>query len=1169
MHLKTIKLAGFKSFVDPTTIPVSSNLIGIVGPNGCGKSNIIDAVRWVMGESSARHLRGDSMADVIFNGSSARKPVGQASVELVFDNGDGRAGGQFARYSEISIRREASRDGRSEYFLNKTRCRRKDITDLLLGTGLGPRAYSIIEQDMVSRVVEAKPEELRAFFEEAAGVSKYRERRRETETRMRHARENLARVEDIRQELETQLRRLKRQSRAAARYKELKTEERRARAEWLALRWRTLDEQVQQADRTIAAHDVALERALAEQRATEATIEKIRESQGQAAERFNEVQAQFYSVGAEIAGVEQAIAHARERHQHRQRELEQLNQAWNEASAHLRGDLERMQELGTALEQGAGRADEQRRTREQTARALVDAESTVAAWQLEWDAFSEAALEPAKAREIQRARRAQLEPHITELEAGLARLHEELEAIRAELGGAALGALREREQACAEARVQRERELTEIDLRIKQLRQREDELDAESAQVQGERQRSEARLASLHELQAAAEGRDDGALIEWLAERGLEDAPRLASLIEVESGWERAVEAILGARLAAVGVKRLDAFAKGLEGHTAPRLALVELGRAAEVPLQGNRPTLLQYAKAGADLAPLLAGVYVSPDLAQALAMRSELAPHEAIVTPQGAVVGRNWLDLGGMDATHSGMIERGREIEQCTADSQRLHARLDELLQTRSSLRADLARLEDEHKRGRERLEQELEGLTSLRTERAQLEARAAQLAERASRIEQEQTDTSTRLERERRALAEASRLLQEAEGLGEAQERRRSELQKRRDELRSALERARRESAAAQEALHALEMERERLQAALESTRESASRLEGQLKQFLARREELQHTVDQEGDPGAALRARLDEFLKQRVQVEQRLGEARAQVEQLERNLRASEQTRAEQAKRVQEIRAEHEEGRVKRQEVVARRDGIGEQVVEGGFELQQALAGLPADATEETWRERLQGLAERIERLGAINLVAIEEYQEQSQRKEYLDKQHKDLADALSTLEEAIRKMDRETRARFKDTFERVNAGFQAFFPRLFGGGSAYLELTEGDLLTTGVAVMARPPGKRNSTIHLLSGGEKALTAVALLFALFELNPAPFCLLDEVDAPLDDANVERYCETLATLSHKTQLVYVTHNKISMETANVLIGVTMTEPGVSRLVAVDVGEALEMAAR
>ncbi len=1169
MRLKTIKLAGFKSFVDPTTIPVSSNLIGIVGPNGCGKSNIIDAVRWVMGESSARQLRGDSMADVIFNGSSARKPVGQASVELLFDNGDGRAGGQFARYSEISIRREAARDGRSEYFLNKTRCRRKDITDLLLGTGLGPRAYSIIEQDMVSRVVEAKPEELRAFFEEAAGISKYRERRRETETRMRHARENLARVEDIRQELETQLRRLKRQSRAAARYKELKAEERRARAEWLGLRWRTLDEQVQQGDRTIAGHDVALERALAEQRATEAAIEKIRASQAQTNEHFNEVQAQFYSVGAEIAGVEQAIEHARERQQARQRELEQLNQAWNEASAHLRSDRERMQELGAALEQGVERAQQRRRMREQTAQALLDAEAAMASWQAERDAFAETAAEPAQAREIQRARRAQLEPHIAELETGFARLAEELEGIRAELAGSELSALRQREQACGDARAQGERELEEMEGRVKQLRARADELDAEMGQVRGEQQRSEARLTSLRELQAAAEGRDDAALNEWLAARGLEDAPRLAGLLAVEPGWERAVEAVLGARLAAVGVERLEALAKGLEGAAAMRLALIELGHAAQPPPASARPTLLQHSKASADLAPLLAGVYVSPDLAQALALRSELAVHESIVTPRGAIVGRNWLSLARMDETHSGMIERERQIEQCAADSQRLRARADELAQKRAALRAELERLEGEHRRGRERLEEELERLTSLRTERAQLEARGAQLAERAERIEREQAETSARLERERQALAETSRLLQEAEGLGETQERRRRELHERRDRLRAALEHARRESAGAQEALHALEMERERLQAALESTRESASRLEGQLKQFLAHREELQQAVNQQGDPGAALRARLDDFLRQRVQVEQRLNDARAQVEELERRLRTNEQSRAEQAKRVQEIRAEHEEARVQRQELVARRDGIAEQVVEGGFELPQALAGLPAEATEEAWRDRVQGLAARIERLGAINLVAIEEYQEQSQRKEYLDKQHQDLADALATLEEAIRKMDRETRARFKDTFERVNAGFQAFFPRLFGGGSAYLELTEGDLLTTGVAVMARPPGKRNSTIHLLSGGEKALTAVALLFALFELNPAPFCLLDEVDAPLDDANVERYCETLAALSQKTQLVYVTHNKISMETANVLIGVTMTEPGVSRLVAVDVGEALEMAAR
>ncbi|MEE8195706.1 MAG: AAA family ATPase, partial [Acidiferrobacterales bacterium] len=317
MRLKTIKLAGFKSFVDPTSVPVSGNLIGIVGPNGCGKSNIIDAIRWVMGETSAKHLRGDSMADVIFNGSSARKPIGRASVELLFDNSDGTAPGEYARYAEISIRREASRDGYSDYFLNKTRCRRKDIIGLFLGTGLGPRAYSIIEQDMVSRVVEAKPEDLRAFFEEAAGISKYKERRRETETRIRHTRENLARVEDIRSELATQLRRLRRQSNAAARYKDLKQQERLTRAQWLVLRWRALDEQAQEAERATAAQDIALESAVADQRAIEARIEKIRTQQTEATDHFNTVQAEFYSIGAEIAGVEQATQHARDTHHER------------------------------------------------------------------------------------------------------------------------------------------------------------------------------------------------------------------------------------------------------------------------------------------------------------------------------------------------------------------------------------------------------------------------------------------------------------------------------------------------------------------------------------------------------------------------------------------------------------------------------------------------------------------------------------------------------------------------------------------------------------------------------------------------------------------------------------------------------------------------------------
>jgi chromosome segregation protein len=1169
MRLKTIKLAGFKSFVDPTAIPVSSSLIGIVGPNGCGKSNIIDAIRWVMGESSAKNLRGDSMADVIFNGSSARKPVGQASVELLFDNSDGSVGGPYASYAEISIRREAARDGRSDYFLNKTRCRRKDITDLFLGTGLGPRAYSIIEQDMVTRVIEAKPEELRVFFEEAAGISKYRERRRETENRIRHTRENLARVEDIRRELETQIRRLRRQSRAAERYREYKREERLTRAQWLALRWRALDFQVQEADGGISAEEVRLEGAIADQRSIEATIEKIRSEQTQASDHFNNVQGEFYAVGAEIASVEQAIEHARESHHQRLRELQQVNQAWEESSKHLQADLQQLKELSNGLEGSAPLLEEKRRQHDQGRELLQQAESAMGGWQADWDAFAAAAVEPAKVRDIQHARIDQQQQHMRELqERGLRlqREHKEILQGREDFDAAQL-----QEQAAAHdsACSAAERHLQSVEQSMRDARADEAQLAQQLETLQAEQLRGEARLASLQELQATAEGRHDAAFAEWLAAKGLQEAPRLAGLLRVEAGWERAVERTLGIRLTAVCVDGLDRYITGLNEGETPDVALFDR-RAPAVSRESNQPAmLLDKVQADADLTPLLAGVYVSDDLPAALAMRNDLAAHESVITRDGVWLGRNWVSVSREISERAGMLVREREIEALQAQQPALQERLTQATRERARLHALLEQLDSERQQCQQQLSERISERAAFREQQAREEARQTQLQARGQQIEHELSELQTLLQRDEEDLQDAQRLLQAAQAQSDTHEQHSRDLTERRTSLQAQLQTARAQASTAQEQLHQLEVERQGMQTAFESTRQSVVRLEAQLKQLAARREELQPVAADKGEADTALKQRLDEFLQKRLQVEARLGEARKQVSDLDARLRDQEQARAQQEQRVQEIRELHEEARVQRQELLARRDALAEQVSEGEFVLAQVVAELPEDANEDAWQARMQELQGKLERLGEVNLAAMHEYEEQSERKSYLDRQHDDLSQALATLEEAIRKMDRESRARFKETFDRVNSGFQSFFPRLFGGGSAYLELTEHDLLTTGVSVMARPPGKRNSTIHLLSGGEKALTAVALLFSLFELNPAPFCLLDEVDAPLDDANVERYCETLSTLSDKIQMIYVTHNKISMETAKRLVGVTMTEPGVSRLVAVDLDEALEMAAR
>jgi chromosome segregation protein len=1169
MRLKAIKLSGFKSFVDPTTIPINGNLTGIVGPNGCGKSNIIDAIRWVMGESSARHLRGDSMADVVFNGSNSRKPVAQAAVELVFDNSDGGAGGEYAGYAEISIRREAGRDGQSDYFLNRTRCRRKDITDLFLGTGLGPRAYSIIEQGMVTRIIEAKPEDLRGFIEEAAGISRYKERRRETENRIRHTRENLARVEDIRKELETQLNRLEKQSKAAARYKELKQEERLARAQLGALRWRELDGRVQEQDRLLARHQNALDAALAAQRANEAEIERLRVAHAEANERLSEVQSQFYALGAEVTKLEQAIEHARETRANQQREQEQLNRAWDEAAVHRRADHERLAEFGAALEALKPRVERHTAELNAAAEALAAAERAMQAWQRDWEAFTHEAAEQAKVREIQTTRRIQLEQHVADLEGRRGRLEQEWREIEPLLADASAEGLRRDAEALERRCEDHERELASIETRLRETRELRVTAERELEQLRAPISEREGRLASLHHLQSAAAGEDDSALVGWLRSRGLDRAPRLAGRLTVEGGWEAALERVLGPDLVAMCVESLEAHAAQAAPLKPGHLAFIEPGAPAPTPAASGVPTLLDKVRSEVDLAPLLAGIQVAESLAEALSRRAGLAAHETVVTRDGALIGRNWLSLRNDRGEQSGWIEREREIAALGQELGALRAQAQAAQSGSAQWQAELAALESARNERTQQLNEGQRERARLREQLGHREAQLTQLGARRDQIRREREEIEGLLARDRAAIAEATALLRGLEeGRGEREARRETMLRGR-ESAQGDLDRARAREREARDQLHRAQVERQGLQTAHDSTSAAIRRLEGQLAQLAARREELARLLTADNQPDAGFRQRLDGLLVQRLEVEAALNGARATVGEIESAMRAQEQDRHRHERAAQEVRELMEGGRVARQEQLVRRDTLVEQVREGGHEVSQVLAGLPAEATEPAWVEEVERIGRRIERLGPINLVAIEEYQEQSQRKEYLDRQHADLAEALATLEEAMRKIDRETRTRFKETYDKVNDNFQGFFPKLFGGGSAYLDLTDADLLETGVTVMARPPGKRNSTIHLLSGGEKALTAVALLFSIFELNPAPFCLLDEVDAPLDDANVERYSQTLKTMSGRTQLMYVTHNKITMEMADVLIGVTMSEPGVSRLVAVDVEEALRMVAQ
>ncbi len=1162
MHLKRIKLAGFKSFVDPTSVPLPGRMVGVVGPNGCGKSNIIDAVRWVMGESSAKHLRGESMSDVIFSGSSARSPVGQASIELIFDNTDGAIGGQYAAYNEISVKRQVNREGQSHYSLNGTRCRRRDITDVFLGTGLRPRGYTIIEQGMISRVIESRPEELRVYLEEAAGISVYKERRRETERRIRDTRENLERLEDVRDEVHKQLEKLRRQAETAERYRTYKAEERRLRGELSLLRLRQFDEQIASKEHTLREQETEREAAVAEQRRAEREMERLREASRERHEQLNTIQGEYYEVGAEIASVDERIQGARDLRQRREQELAQVREALESLEATLASDREKrrvLEELLEDVEPSLEAAEEEEQVAES---AQEDAQGRLDAWRDEVESVRSEKTAAQRREEVERTRLEGAERRVRELEERIASIDEEhagvdLHRLETEIEqleeedeqlAAELEDLQHRRDAAAEAVEQKS---TERDAAAEALEQAREALSGVKA-----------RLTSLETLQESALGRRGDDRHAWLERRGWAQAPRLAEILRVDGGWERAVEAVLGDTLQGVWLGE-----EALPTEGAPEggpLTLVADHAAAEEPPADRLAARVAGSAAAREL---LAGIRCADTAAAAQALRSQLAPGESVVTPEGVWMGRNWVRLPGQVDAESGVLEREQEINSLREEQAAAEERVRELEgaladargqvaeaeRRRDELGGELAPLNRRQADLQARLEHRREALEQARERREQLAAERLRLAEQRDSAQQE--------------LEEATAAAEEAAEAATAAADRLAQVEAGQQDLCEQLERARERLRETRERRHDLATRRESARTALESVREQLQRSEAQQQRDEQRRAELESALAGEEDPVAELEERREALLNRRSEAEAKLSEARAAADRYDHELREQDQQRVTAEQQAEQLREGLEALRLELGELRVHRSHEAQALGELGETEEEVAARLPEDAQVEAWEKALEQTSERIRRLGSVNLAAIDECQQLEERQGYLDEQYADLSEALETLESAIRRIDRETRSRFRETFEQVNQGLGQFFPRLFGGGRAYLELTDDDLLSTGVTVLAQPPGKRVSSIHLLSGGEKALTAVALVFAIFHLNPAPFCLLDEVDAPLDDANVGRFCDLVEEMSEMVQFVLITHNRTTMERVSHLLGVTMNEPGVSRLVAVDVDEALDLA--
>ncbi len=1174
MRLTQIKLAGFKSFVDPTVIPTPSQLVGIVGPNGCGKSNIIDAVKWVLGETRATELRGESMQDVIFSGSSDRKPSGRASVELVFDNSDGRAAGQWSTFSEISVRRVLTRDGTSSYLVNNQQVRRRDVHDIFLGTGLGARGYAIIGQGMISRLIEARPEELRVYLEEAAGVSRYKERRRETENRLHDTRENLVRVDDILQELTSQLGKLETQAQVAAQYRQWQEEGQfKQHALWYWREQAAHDDKARLFQKTEQAQ-TALEEATAKLRQLEAELETRRQAHYASSDAVHAAQGALYEVNAQVSSLEAEIRHlvdARQRLLSRQTQLQAQAQEWQAQIAHCTEQLE--------VERGALEAQ---------AITLEQAQQSAQSVQAQLPAAEQMVREAAAQRDQMRSALAKLEQNMALVSQrlgdaqrqiqSLEQREERLQAQRQELDEPdprALDRLAGDKQAADQLLEEAQAVLTDLEAALPQVDEQRS-VARDQAQTQATAlSQLEARRSALVRLQEDVQ--KSGTLEPWLASHELGQLPRLWQKLNVAQGWESALEAVLNERMTGVEVSNLSWAQAFAEDSPPARLAFFQLPVPAPAAsgvtgltslaslVQTNEPALKTLMQGW------LGQVFIAESLADAMAKRSELPAGGAWVVPAGHLVDAYSVRFYAPDSEQAGMLARQQEIEnlqretkanqlmtdQAKADATRAEVawqqassaivparqRVSELTQRAHGLQLAFTKLQQETLQRTQRSAQLDQDLVELRSQQEALLAQRDEAEEAFATLDEQ--------------LAEQQGAFAEAEMAGEQLANQANQI---REQWRER-ERAEQEGVFAQRGTQARIAELERnLQLAHEQQTRAATESESLVYELSA----LDAQTPENG---------LQEALVLRTEKEEVLGRLRIEMDALAAQLREADEARLSLERALQPQREVITELQLQEQAARLSAEQFAQQLDEQQVDRVALANAIEAQGNEDFrkigWLQaEVQRTNRQIEALGAVNLAALDELAAARERQVFLQSQYDDLQSAIETLEDAIHKIDRETRDLLQTTFDEVNGHFGRLFPKLFGGGDAKLVMTGEEILDAGVQVMAQPPGKRNTTIHLLSGGEKALTATALVFALFKLNPAPFCLLDEVDAPLDDANTERYANLVSGMSDQTQFLFISHNKIAMQMARHLIGVTMQEQGVSRIVAVDIDSALQLTA-
>lgn len=1173
MRLTHLKLAGFKSFVDPTTLHIHGQRVGVVGPNGCGKSNVMESVRWVLGESSAKEMRADAMDAVIFNGSANRKSISRASVELIFDNSLGGAAGEWSQYAEISVKRVIERDKGSTYYINNAVVRRRDVADLFLGTGLGGRAYAIIGQNTINRIVEAKPEELRIFLEEAAGISKYKERRRETESRLRDTRENLVRVEDILREMDKQVTRLQSQAVVAQQYHQLQAALSIAKGQVWLLKKRDASEHWQKAQRHVERLANELEAQMANLRTNEADLESTRQQNFMATEAVHLAQASYYEINAEVSSLENQVKHTTEARDRLQLQIAQLNtqlEKNNQQNLQLHNQLVVAQTDFSAANIDFSQSEAAIQVAKEALPALSrQFQSTLAVFNA-----NQASLTSAEQK--LRLEQANLS-HITRSKTDT---HEQVRRLQQQLNGIHLTpdeAIAEKQNELASIAT----EVSDLEKTVHNAMQHEQAaaIDIKAQrELCNDKQRElnllEAEINSLTKIQQNINNSsNEAALNSWLKTSGLNASVRFWQSVRVKKGWETALESVLGAKLNAITHHDLNIQTRPPNGLTIVMTAATKadtnnLHR--KVPLY----SLVEHVdvELQAVLYDWLIGAYLLLDTENIAVERQTLAHGEYLVSQQGDIYTKHSTSYFGAQPLLHGVLERQAELDLLRQQLPAAQSRYTEIQQVMTQLEQHLHALRAEQQAKNLLLKSMTQQQHQLNLALQQLKQTQQNALQRQKSLQSDMVTAEHKLKQIVSEIELKQSVIDETSIQVSEFQIKRKQLEVDKQKAESALHYARNQlqsmERAFQESHYTLKLKGNNIN----ELNYKINAIDEELTHLKLRIDEAEATLAVTKMEG--LRSNLEVAINTKQERESILAQARNHLSVCEQTLQQLERTRMQNEQLLHPMRDQLEVSRLEEQQARLYFEQCQSELSAGNIseaELTTELSQYEKQSQRilkvvDIERKRNK-LTQEIEALGAVNLAAIQELEAELTRKTYLDSQCKDLSDASQTLEDAIKKIDKETRGRLQATFDEANRHFSELFSTLFGGGLARLELLGEEILDTGMQVFAQPPGKKNSTIHLLSGGEKALTALALVFALFRLNPAPFCLMDEVDAPLDDSNTERFCAMVKKMSEKTQFLYVSHNKITMEMAQQLIGVTMQESGVSRIVDVDMEDAIKLA--